>query len=87
MINTGEKVKVVAAVLVQGWIQFLAALAIILHQDDLKKRMTKITATWRNGCFEKMAYHYLATACCQVSPRFFSRQFEKKICKIQKNSG
>ena len=61
MINTGEKVKVVAAVLVQGWIQFLAALAIILHQDDLKKRMTKITATWRNGCFENMAYHHLAT--------------------------
>ena len=34
----------------QGLIKFLVALA-IFHQDDLKKRMNKITATWPNGCF------------------------------------
>ena len=33
-------------------IQFLAALA-ILHQNDLKKKMNRITAYWQNGCFEK----------------------------------
>ena len=29
-----------------------AALA-IFHHDELKKRMNRITATWRNGCFGK----------------------------------
>ena len=29
----------------------------ILHQDDLKKRMNIIMATWQNGCFEKMFDH------------------------------
>ena len=33
-------------------IQFLAALA-ILHQDDLTKRINRITSGWRNGCFKK----------------------------------
>ena len=28
-----------------------------LHQDDLKKRINRITATWRNGCFENMDDH------------------------------
>ena len=35
-------------------IPIVAALA-ILHQDDLKKRTNRITASWRNGCFKKMA--------------------------------
>ena len=48
-INTEEKAKVVAAVWGTELIQFLDAL-----QDDLKKRINRITATWRNGCFEKM---------------------------------
>ena len=34
-------------------IKFLAALA-IFHQDDLMKKMNKITFTVRNGCFYKM---------------------------------
>ena len=34
-------------------IKFLAALA-IFHQDDLMKKMNKITFTGRNGCFYKM---------------------------------
>ena len=34
-------------------IHFCFALA-ILHQDDFKKRMNRITATWRNECFERM---------------------------------
>ena len=33
-------------------IQFLAAL-VILHQDDLKERMNRITAIWWNGYFKK----------------------------------
>ena len=52
-INTEEKEKVVPAAWGMELIQFLSALA-NLHQDDLKKRMNKIMATWRNGCFEKM---------------------------------
>ena len=51
-INTEEKAKVVAAAWGKELIQFLAAIA-ILHQNDLKKRINRITATWRNGCFEK----------------------------------
>ena len=33
----------------------------ILHKDDMKKRMNGITATWRNGCFEKMDDHLVHT--------------------------
>ena len=44
---------VVAAVWGTELIKFLAALA-IFHQDDLKNRINRITATWRNGCFGKM---------------------------------
>ena len=51
--NLEEKAKVVGADWRTEWFQFLAALA-ILHQEDLKKRMNIITATWRNGCIEKM---------------------------------
>ena len=29
--------------------------------DDLKKRMKRIAATWRNECFEKMAIHPVHT--------------------------
>ena len=46
-------VKVVVAVWGTELMQFLATLA-ILHQDDLQKRLNRITATWQNGCFEKM---------------------------------
>ena len=53
MINTEEKAKVVAADYGTELIKFLAALA-ILHQDDLNKRMNRITATCKNGCFDKM---------------------------------
>ena len=51
-INTEENIVVTAA---SGpeLIQFLATLA-ILRQDDLKKRINRITATWWNGCFEKL---------------------------------
>ena len=57
-INTEEeKTKDVVAAWWTDLIQFLVAL-VILHQDDLKKRMNKITATWRNGCCEKMAAHH-----------------------------
>ena len=52
-IKKEEKAKVVAAVWGKELIHFLDALA-IFHQDDLKKRMNRIKATWRNGCFEKM---------------------------------
>ena len=38
------------------FIQFLAALY-IFPQDDSKERMNRITATWQNGCFEKMDDH------------------------------
>ena len=37
-------------------IKFLAALG-IFHQDDLKKRINRITATWQNGCFGKINDH------------------------------
>ena len=46
-IKTEEKAKVVAAAWGAELIQFLAALA-VLHQDDLKKRINKIKAAWRN---------------------------------------
>ena len=39
---------------------FFAALA-IFHQDDLKKRMMRITASWRNGCFGNMNDHLVHT--------------------------
>ena len=38
------------------FIQFLAALY-IFPQDDSKERMNRTTATWQNGCFEKMDDH------------------------------
>ena len=43
-----------------GLLQFLAALA-IFHQDKLKRRINRITATWRNGCFGKMDDYPLLT--------------------------
>ena len=46
-IKTEEKAKVVAAVWGREFIQFHAALQ-IYQQDDLKKRMNRIKATWRN---------------------------------------
>ena len=55
-IKTEEKAKVVAAVCGTELLQFFAALA-IFHQEDLKKKMNRITATWRNGCFAKMDDH------------------------------
>ena len=33
----------------------------IFHQDELKKRINRITATWQNGCFEKMDDHPVHT--------------------------
>ena len=51
MINSKEKAKVVAAAWGTELIQSLTALA-ILHQDDLKKMMNRITATCWNGCFD-----------------------------------
>ena len=52
-INTEEKATVFASAWGTELIQFLAALA-ILHQDDLKKRMNRIKATWRNEMLWKM---------------------------------
>ena len=54
--NTEEKAKVVAADWRTELIQFFAPLA-IFHQDYVKKRMNKITATWRNGWHGKMDVH------------------------------
>ena len=51
-IKTEEKAKVLAAAGGMELIQFHAAPAIV-HQDDPKKRMNRIMATWQNGCFEK----------------------------------
>ena len=51
-INIEGKAKVVAA-LGTELIQFFTELA-ILHQDDLKKMINKITTAWRNERFEKM---------------------------------
>ena len=59
-INTEGKAKVVAAALGTELINFLVTLT-ILHQDDLKKRMNRIAATWRNGCFDKMDDHPVRT--------------------------
>ena len=59
-IKTEEKTKVVAAVLRTELIPFLAAQD-IFHQDELKKRMNRIKATWRNGCSEKMDDHPVHT--------------------------
>ena len=53
-ISTEEKAKVIATVWGTEKIQFLVALAI---QDDVKKRMNRIKATWRNGCFDKTDVH------------------------------
>ena len=58
--QTEVKTKCVAAVWGTKLIQFLAALAIFL-QNDLTKRMNRITATWRNGCFGKMDDHLVHT--------------------------
>ena len=58
--QTEVKTKYVAAVWGTKLIQFLAALAIFL-QNDLTKRMNRITATWRNGCFGKMDDHPVHT--------------------------
>ena len=33
----------------------------IYHQDDLKKRFIRITATWRNGSFGKLNDHLVLT--------------------------
>ena len=51
-IKTEEKAKVLAAAGGMELTQFHAAPAIV-HQDDSKKRMNRIMATWQNGCFEK----------------------------------
>ena len=59
-LNTEEKAKVVAAAWGTALILLLAALA-ILHQDDLKKRMNRIMATWRNRCFEQNDDHPVHT--------------------------
>ena len=59
-IKTEEKAKVVASVWGSELFQLLAALA-IFHQDNLQKRMSRITATWQNGCFGKMDDHRVHT--------------------------
>ena len=51
---------VVTAVWGTGFFKFFASLA-IFHQDDLKKRIKRIMATWRNGCFGKMDDHPVYT--------------------------
>ena len=56
--NVGQ-IPYVAAAWVTEFIQFLAVLS-ILNQDDFKKRINR-TATWRNGCFEKMDDHPVHT--------------------------
>ena len=59
-IKTEEKAKVVTAVWGTELFKFVATLA-ISHQDDLKKRMIRITASWRNGCFGNMNDHPVQT--------------------------
>ena len=56
-IKADEKAKVIAAVCVTELIQFLTALAIFTRMIFKKKRINRITAPWRNGCFEKMDDH------------------------------
>ena len=36
------------------WVEFTVN---ILHQDDLKKRVIRITAPWRKGCLGQMPVH------------------------------
>ena len=77
-INTEGKAKVVAAAWGTKLIRCLAALA-ILHQDDLKKRIRRITATWRNRCFEQMDDHLVHnTLNNTLSKWMFSQTFFSK---------
>ena len=55
-IKTEEKAKVVAAVWVAEFIQFLAALTTVFSMI-LKKRMNRIKAAWRNGGFDDHLVH------------------------------
>ena len=59
-IKIEDKTKVIGAIWGTELIQFLAALA-IFHQDDLKKRTNRITATWQSGCSGKMDDHPVHT--------------------------
>ena len=62
--NLKDKYRMKAKVVAASWgtelVQFLAALS-ILHQVVMKKRINRIMATWRNGCFEKMDNHPIHT--------------------------
>ena len=62
--NLKDKCRMKAKVVAASWgtelVQFLAALS-ILHQVVMKKRINRIMATWRNGCFEKMDNHPIHT--------------------------
>ena len=47
---------------VTKFVQFIAALYVaIFHQADLKKRINRTMAYWRNGCFGKMDDHPVHT--------------------------
>ena len=51
----------------------------ILNQDDLKKRMNRITDSWRNGCFQKMADH---RRCCFAQAILHQDDLKKRINRI-----
>ena len=51
-IKTDEQTKVVTAV--WGTELTCRTTVAISHQDDLKKRINRISSAWRNGCFGKL---------------------------------
>ena len=62
LIKPEKKAKVVTAVWGTELSQFLAALA-IFHQDDFEEKdeYSRLKATWRSGCIEKMDDHPVHT--------------------------
>ena len=56
-INTEENAKVVTAAWGTDLIPFLSALAILLHQDDLKKRINRITARMDDQPVQNKNHH------------------------------
>ena len=73
-INTEEKAKVCRCCCLGDRIDYIPAVLTILHQDDLKKRINRIKATWQNGCFEKMDDHPVDTIQTTTLPKWVSSQ-------------
>ena len=86
-LKTEGKAKVVAAVWGTELIKFLATLA-IFHQDDWKKRMSRITATWRNGFFGRMIIRFTPyqTTTLPAKWRIFQKTFVQNVSSLLLNS-